>query len=112
MSNITNETLEWQVAYLSEQLEKAAPGTPEASRISNDLLAALDLKEGFDKEAKEVKTSRRETIKFAIQTAVQLIGIGVPAALALAMLKYSNSGSYQTADENKVWWSLFNSAKK
>ena len=125
--------IDQHIGELTEQWDLAMPGSKEAEAIHKQLVETLRLKKEYSEldcetqhkaevliqEAKfkekeleaKSKTSKTEKIRFLIQTVVQLIGIGVPAALAVAMLRFSNSGDYQTGDEAKVFNWLFGLSK-
>lgn len=125
--------IDQHIGELADQWDSAEPGSKEADTIHKQLVEALKLKKEYcelswetqhkadvliqeakfkekELEAKN-KTSKTEKIRFLIQTVIQLVGIGVPAALAVAMLRFSNSGDYQTGDEAKVFGWLFGLSK-
>lgn len=116
MEVYVEDMLDERIGFLWEDLNEAEDGSKEYKKISDSLFKAIVLKHEYEKleeEKKEkIRTSRKEWIKFCVQTFVSVLGIAVPAALAIAMLRFSNSGSYQTADESKVFGWLFNATRK
>ena len=110
-----DDMLNDRIGLLYEELSKTETGSKEEKKLSDDLFRTIALKHEYEKlddEKKEkVKSSRFERIKFVVQTFISVLGIAIPTALALAMLRFSNSGDYQTADEAKVFGWLFNMAK-
>lgn len=110
------EVIDQHIGDLEERWTEALPGSEESERIHKQLMETMKLKHDFlklgnDSEEK-LKTNRKEERKFWVQTMVSLIGVCVPTTLALAMLKFSNSGSYQTGDESKVFGWLFGLANR
>lgn len=110
-----DEVLDQHIADLQEQWDNCMPGTEESDKIHKELMDALKLKseylKGYAESSKEKKANIRETIKFVVQSGLQLAGVMIPATLMVALIKSSEGGAYMDGTESKVFGWLYGMMK-